>query len=289
MNETEDLVRQTLRMFGDRSPNVHGLAEGAKERARAGRRKNAAAVGGVLVAVIAVGVVWVVSPHSTSPPPGSDPANGVDITQLTGADVGEALGLEPISGTVYGCNNLTEYVNGTGFCLEGVTDNEFEEDLLSEQIRGHPRTPALQQYVVLVYEYRRVLHNASHSLDLWDLVQRAEVSLGQEVEAEQKARESNPDSPVDTTARALDSGTRPSVDVTYAYTLDTFCGIEWIRLDGDAWRAAVPSGGGSPDRWGNPQVGLLRLVSENEALYTDELGHLVFFVREPDATPLACE
>src|SRR4051794_35912130 len=123
MNETEDLVRQTLRMFGDRSPEVHELGEAAKERARGDRRKKAAAVGGVLAAVVAVGVVWIASPHSSSPPPGSDPVSGADITQLTGADVGEALGLEPISGTVYGCDHFTEYVNGTGFCLEGVTDD----------------------------------------------------------------------------------------------------------------------------------------------------------------------
>ena len=81
-------------------------------------------------------------------PERADPgASGAqDVTGFTGKAVGDALGLEAQSGVIRGCMHFTEFVDGTGFCLDGVTDDPLEEDLLALQIRGFERTDLLLEY-----------------------------------------------------------------------------------------------------------------------------------------------
>lgn len=68
------------------------------------------------------------------------------VEELTGQDVGLALGLSPMFGDVSGCTVFAEYDGGGGFCLEGVTDDPVEEMTLALQIQGYERTAALEDY-----------------------------------------------------------------------------------------------------------------------------------------------
>lgn len=77
-----------------------------------------------------------------------------DVTQLTGKDVGLALGLEPTSAfEVVDCKGIwAEFDDYEGFCLEGVTTDPLEEELLASQIVGWERTDALIAYVKAALE-----------------------------------------------------------------------------------------------------------------------------------------
>ena len=290
MNETEERVRQTLQLFGARSPEVAGLAEGARTRARSNRRKKLATASGVLVATVSVGAVWILSPDATTTPIATStpapPVSGDDnpVSQLTGKAVGQALGLEPLPSNDYGlCATFAEFENGTGYCLDDLAGDDFEKLLLAQQVVGHPRTPALRQWAV-------ILGQTSQSDRYgYDLFRAAKEDVGNQVDQELLAREANPDAEVETTAPPLTSETNVETGVTYAYNLYTHCGVKWIGLDGNSWLATDPEGNGNPPQgWGQPKVGLLRLVTPDEALYTDELGNLVIFTRQPDMPAYGC-
>jgi hypothetical protein len=290
MNDTEERVRQTLQRYGAQAPEVPRLAEGAKAQARSDRRKKLAAASGVLVAAVVVSAVWIVSPDAAvTPIATATPAPAVSgddkpVSQLTGKAVGQSLGLEPLPSNDYGlCTTFAEFENGTGYCLEDVPGDDFEKLLLARQVVGYPRTPALQQWAVL-YE-----HSGQADKYDYDLFKAAKEDVGNQIDEEKQTREENPDARVDTTAPHLNLGKSAETGVTYAYNLDTQCGVEWMPIDGDLWLATDPQGNGNhPQGWGWPKVGLLRLVTPEEALYTDELGNLVIFTRQPDAPLVGC-
>ncbi|HEX5017335.1 MAG TPA: hypothetical protein VFX15_07095 [Actinomycetes bacterium] len=78
--------------------------------------------------------------------------------------------------------------------------------------------------------------------------------------------------------------TRIEVGQSYAYTIYTHCGVNWIGMDGDQWQALNPLGNGNPPRgWRLPERGTITVVNKNQVVYADELGHVVPFKRVPDA------
>lgn len=282
MNREELVLTETLRLYATVEPEVQGVAEKAKQRARGDRRKNVATVSAVLVTTAVIGVVWLLVPTPASePPPPATPET--DISQLTGRDVGEVLGLEPVSGPVVGCGALAEFTNGTGYCLEGVTNDPIEQMLLAMQITGRPRTPALQQWVVMLESQRH-----SGQVDLWRY-RDVSGSLERQLSAEKLERATDPDSHVETTAPTLGPEATAEVGVTYSYVMNVECGIDRININGEMWQAMDQLGiDNLPTGWGDPQVGLLRLATPDSAVYTDELGHLIFYMRWPNAPAPNC-
>lgn len=95
-----------------------------------------------------------------------------DVKDLTGAAVGQALGLTPITdSTVVGCMRFTEYEEGAGYCLEGVTEDPLEEELLAMQIRGIVRDEAAIAYAEAMLKYRDAM-DAAPSEDLIALIEK---------------------------------------------------------------------------------------------------------------------
>jgi hypothetical protein len=79
------------------------------------------------------------------------------------------------------------------------------------------------------------------------------------------------------------------VGESYAYTIYTHCGVNWIGMDGDQWKAENPLGNGNPPPgWGQPERGTITVVTETRAVYADEVGNIVTFNRVPDAVMRGC-
>ncbi len=286
MTDTEELLRRTFSAYEAAAPNLENIQLAANQR-NLNRRMLIIPVAASVVVAAVVAAAFMLLPNSVSQQTPAIPGSEVDLSQLTGKAVGEALGLEPDSspGFVDCDGGFAEYVNGTGYCSEGVSGDEFELALISHQIVGFPRTPALQQEVVLSAHGGSLTHASVEEILLYRVVSG---SVWRQVYEEKQVRAADPDSPVDTTAPPLPE-TNVQVGRTYAYNLPSHCGVEWIVIDGEAWRAAEPQGNGNPpNNWGDPKVGLLRLATDDEALYTDELNNLVIFTRQPDEPVMQC-
>jgi hypothetical protein len=70
-----------------------------------------------------------------------------NINDITGEDLGLVLGLEPLEGIVRGCEFFAEYKEGAGFCLDGVTNDASEMQLLLLQVAGYQRDEVAERYV----------------------------------------------------------------------------------------------------------------------------------------------
>jgi hypothetical protein len=85
----------------------------------------------------------------------------------------------------------------------------------------------------------------------------------------------------------------PEVGVAYPLDLYTHCGVLGTDVGG-VWFAADPplveGAANPPAGWGNPyQPGTLTLVSTEEALFADEVGHVVRLVADDAARPAPCD
>lgn len=145
MTDDEEWLRQTLTKHALEAPAVTEVA------IPTGRRRSipwamlapvGAAVGAaVLVLAVATlateGEPLDVTPASTA---------AADVTELTGDELGAALGLEPLyDNTITGCADGAEH-GDHAYCLDGVTDDPLEMQILKMQIVGYPRTSALVEY-----------------------------------------------------------------------------------------------------------------------------------------------
>ena len=177
MTTPEDMPQQS----SDTAPDL--LREATP--APSGRWRVLAPLAGVLV-VMAMVIAGVLLTSRTSPT-GGVPMAGTrpDVTELTGKDVGLALGLEPTSTfEVNGCDaTWAEYDDYEGFCLEGVTDDPLEERLRARQIVGWERTDALIAYVNASLELEAALDagaGAQEQLRLTDILREKERLLHDE-------------------------------------------------------------------------------------------------------------
>jgi len=94
-------------------------------------------------------------------------------------------------------------------------------------------------------------------------------------------------------AEAQPLASSPEVGVPYAVELYTHCGVFGIEL-GSIWFAADPplveGAGNPPPGWGNPyQPGTVTLLTADEALFGDAVGHEVRLSADDTARPGPCD
>ena len=84
----------------------------------------------------------------------------------------------------------------------------------------------------------------------------------------------------------------PEPGVAYAVDLSTHCGVRGLEIGG-VWFAAdrpLMENYGPPPGWGNPvQPGTVRLLTPEEAVFTDDLGHEVRMHADEAARPPLCD
>lgn len=115
-----------------------------------------AAVVVLLVAVVALPVGTRDAPAAGVTAPAAA-VTTTPIEEMTGKDVGLALGLEPMGegNEVVDCPTVfAQFENGVGFCIGGVTDDEVEEIILALQINGYQRTELVEAYAAAHIEWR---------------------------------------------------------------------------------------------------------------------------------------
>jgi hypothetical protein len=83
------------------------------------------------------------------------------------------------------------------------------------------------------------------------------------------------------------------VGVTYPIDLYTHCGVRGLDLDG-VWFAADPplveEGSRPPPDWGNPdQHGTVTLLTHDQAVFRDDVGHEVRLRADESARPPLCQ
>lgn len=142
----EQSIRRTLDIYKDHMTGDAELANAVRARARSDRRKRLAVVGGVMSAVLLVGAAWVLEAQTVT---SSDVASDTDPP---GKVVGERLGLEPVAFPGQGCEQWVGYDHDWGYCLDGVTENETELVLLSQEVMGYEMTEARVAYVTAIIE-----------------------------------------------------------------------------------------------------------------------------------------
>jgi len=66
----------------------------------------------------------------------------------------------------------------------------------------------------------------------------------------------------------------------YKFAIYTHCGVKFIGLDGSVWKASPALGDGNvPAGWNGLQRGVIEILSNDRALFTDRSGHEVLFLR----------
>lgn len=122
--------------------------------------------------------------RSTSPEPQS-----ATIEDLTGKDVGLALGLQPLpteGGPV--CELFVEYEeNGQsthGFCLDSVRADPIERQILARQILGYKRTPLIEEYAAVTVAYHQLVSDPERDLEAQVEALTELAALKQEVHAQ---------------------------------------------------------------------------------------------------------
>ena len=147
---TDELLRERLREHADGAPDtpldyeqIWELASNARRRRRGLVVLGAAGV----VAAILVGGTIALDPGSsrhdgsTSGPTVPAPRDVLDAVRgLTGRDVGVALGLQSMPTDDKPCQAFAEYVNGSGFCVDGVSADPAVLDQIMEQIQDGDAT-----------------------------------------------------------------------------------------------------------------------------------------------------
>ena len=150
MIDTEELLRLTLHRHVEAAPEITGLRTDPMPRVSKKRWVVPLAVA-CATAVLTLVVAWlnefpVVSDSAV-------PASSYeDVADLTGVDVGLALGLEPSPFPIRGCDLAVGYELAQAFCLDGVTGDPLEERVLALQISGYQRNSALIEYAQLNLE-----------------------------------------------------------------------------------------------------------------------------------------
>jgi hypothetical protein len=148
---TDERLRERLHEQADRVPDRPLDYDLIWSQARSERRRRSGliALGAVgVVAAIMVGATLAVDSGrrveggATSQP--SPPVQDVlDVVRgLTGQDVGRALGLHSLQTGAQPCQEFAEYVNGSGFCVEGVSDDPAVLEQIMRQIQDGDDVPA---------------------------------------------------------------------------------------------------------------------------------------------------
>ena len=148
MTISENELRQALRLLDQQMPVDDDLVEPTLARVHGDRRKRLATVGGVLCAALLVGGAWVLE---TQGPTASHVASG---DRTAGELAGERLGLEPVEFPAPDCDIYVGYEPGLGYCLDGVTGDETELVLISQEILGYEMTDARIAYVKALVELK---------------------------------------------------------------------------------------------------------------------------------------
>lgn len=111
----------------------------------------------VVLALVALPILF--SQGGAGPTTTASPEENIRVEDLTGKDVGLALGLGPIEpkpgDVITGCAAYVEYdgENG-GFCIADATKDPIEQVILSYQVKGYERTEALEAYAEAVVDFR---------------------------------------------------------------------------------------------------------------------------------------
>lgn len=75
----------------------------------------------------------------------------------------------------------------------------------------------------------------------------------------------------------------------YRFNLYTHCGVEFLHLDNDVWRAVTPLGGGNSPPisiWQGPEI--LTVVAADRVVLADSAGHRMTFLRFDGNDPGHC-
>ncbi|HEX5016442.1 MAG TPA: hypothetical protein VFX15_02515 [Actinomycetes bacterium] len=154
MTDIEQLVRDTLNDYATAAPEFTAM------RPEHGRRwRLIAPLAGIAVAAALVGAfAW----FDTRPPVISDlPADGPDISEMTGIDLANALGLKPhFDGTTHGCDATGH--GDIAYCLDSVSDDPLQRRIIALQIQGYARNDALVQYAQLDVKIAETLHDLGY-------------------------------------------------------------------------------------------------------------------------------
>ncbi len=187
MNSTEEQLRETLQRHVQDAPHVSVYAPTLGWKGRFRSRWIAPIAVAAVTAVLVGGIAWLDRPGSAPDSVLTGPNDGQtsipDIRGLTGKEVGEALGLEPMSGTVYGCEAFAEYVDGVGFCYEQWTwPDRPASYILGNQINGDAPTPADADYLAAVLELHAmndgtIEYNAQRETELITLISELQPQL----------------------------------------------------------------------------------------------------------------
>ncbi len=145
MTDSEDQLRRVLDQHASEAPAVTQVAipMGRSRSIPWGIVAPVGAAVGAAALVVAIATLSANSPPLDIAPAGTDSA---DVTQLTGDNLGSALGLQPIfDNGIAGCENGAEH-GDHAYCLDGVTGDPLEMQILMLQIVGYPRNDTLVEY-----------------------------------------------------------------------------------------------------------------------------------------------
>jgi hypothetical protein len=139
MTMDEDRLRTTLQVYEERVPAAGGYADAAIARARSNRRKRVATVGGVLSAVLLVGLGWALEQGSGPTDVASEPPGKV---------IGDELGLEPVAWPPpETCTYFAAYSPTAGYCLDGYSGDTTELVILTQRINGWEMTEDRERFI----------------------------------------------------------------------------------------------------------------------------------------------
>lgn len=139
MTVDEDRLRTTLQIYEERAPAAGGYADAAIARARSTRRKRVATVGGVLSAVLLVGLGWALEQGSGPTDVASEPPGKV---------IGDDLGLEPVAWPPpEACTYFAAYSPTDGYCLDGYSGDTTELVILTQRINGWEMTEDRERFI----------------------------------------------------------------------------------------------------------------------------------------------
>ena len=181
MTRLEDVVTETLRERALDIPDdePHPVTQVVKQRST--HHLRTALISIAATSLVVAGFVIVragVSGPENNPSATSEGTDGAtsfpDIRGLTGEQLGDALGLEPVKWPVPGgCRAFAEYDNPWGFCFDQlILDDRAAAHILGRQITGvQPPTPIQADYLAAVLELQAMTdgsipYNAEREADL---------------------------------------------------------------------------------------------------------------------------
>lgn len=255
MNETEELLRLTLQRHAGHAPAFPGLAAAGSTRRRWTWLVPVLVAG--VTAIMVVGVVWLEGRDVSqdSGPAGSTTYEGV--ADLTGEEVGFALGLKPISADVAtGCDDAADFSHEGGFCLDGVTDDDLEMQLLKLQIMGYPRTDTLVEYAKVRLRFEDLM-NSPNAPDHADQLR----ALVDEMDA------------LEARMTRVTTGDESSESMPYTLRVG-HCWFDPVVIDGQKWgidRDDQFGGGDGPPRTWSGSGQLIRL-DDSHYVFEDNNG-----------------